>query len=461
MTARRAPCGRNCNAVASRSNVRTGTARAIVCRSGTLARRGPHLDPQPPVPPTAMSHTHTSQAVVRRISLGALPFALLLAACGGAPKPPATPASASSGSARPAASGSAPVAAVVIVSDDDFSGTPKEVFDRASAEFQAGHHQKARVLFDRVVVAEKARAQGQPLSKLGRDAEYNAALCSEALEDIRDARDRYRRAAVDGIGTSDATDALMRRARLDVELEDDDDLAQTTPLVLARPDLLPGDKAEVQALDSTVLAHKGDLAAARRLLDAAEKTLATVAVPAPQNASAVPFAEAELLRVQSLAVELQPVGSDFGQRLERRCELLQQAEESYVDAMKPGDLRWTIRAGVRIASMYVALHDALMAVPPPPSFSKSEDDKALFRAAMRYRYRVLVEKGLDLLERVLRLDGKLGTKSPWIDRARAVRAQLEQELADEKAALAKLPYSEKDIAEQLDKLAKKSGGKSP
>jgi tetratricopeptide (TPR) repeat protein len=393
-----------------------------------------------------------------RSSAGALPLVALLVACGGGvAKPAAAPSPASSASTAATASSSGPLAAVVIVSDDDLGGTPKEVFDRASIEFQAGNQRKARILFDRVVVAEKAR--GLPLTQLGRDAEYNAALCSEGLEEIRDARDRYRRAAEDGKGTTDSTDALMRRARLDIEIEDDDDLALTTPLVVARPDLPPGDKAEVQALDATVFAHKGDLVSAQKGLDAAEKTLAGVAVPAPQNASAVPYALGEILRARSLAVKLQPVGNDFGQKLEARCQFLQDAQEAYIDAMKPGDVRWTIRAGVRIASMYVALHDELVAVPAPPAFSKTEDDKTLFRAAMRYRYRVLVEKGLDLLERVLRLDGKAGVKSPWIERARGVRVRLEKELADEKAALAKLPYTEKDIADQLDKIAKKNAGK--
>jgi hypothetical protein len=405
-----------------------------------------------------MSNLSSARSLARRLFFVA-PAALLFAACGGTTPTPTTPTNATSPATS--TSGSAPLAAVVIVpSDDDVGGTPKEVFDRASLEFQAGHHDKARALFDRVVVAEKARAAGQPLSKLGRDAEYNAALCSEALEDIRDARDRYRRAADDAKGTPDVTDALMRRARLDVELEDDDDLAQTSPLVLALTDLLPGDKAEVQALESTVAAHKGELAEAQKKLDAAEKTLASVQVPAPQNASAVPYARGEILRAKSLGVKLQPVGNDFGVKLETRCQFLQDAQESYIDAMKPGDVRWTIRAGVRIASMYVALHDELMAVPPPPSFSKTEDDKTLFRAAMRYRYRVLLEKGLDLLDHVLRLDAKLATKSPWIDRARGVRVHLEKELADEKAEMAKLPYTEKDIAEQLDKIAKKAAKKT-
>jgi tetratricopeptide (TPR) repeat protein len=389
---------------------------------------------------------------------GALPLVVLLAACGGGvAKPAAAPGPAASTSSAAAPGSTGPIVAVVIVSDDELSGTSKEVFDRASIEFQAGHHQKARLLFDRVVVAEKTR--GLPLSQLGRDAEYNAALCSEALEEIRDARDRYRRAAEDGKGTSDSTDALMRRARLDVEIEDDDDLALATPLILARPDLPPGDKAEVQALDATVFAHKGDLVSAEKELDVAEKTLAGVAVPAPQNASAVPYSRGEILRAKSLAVKLQPVGNDFGQKLEARCQFLQDAQEAYIDAMKPGDVRWTIRAGIRIASMYVALHDELVAVPPPPAFSKTEGDKTLFRAAMRYRYRVLVEKGLDLLERVLRLDGKAGVKSPWIERARGVRVRLEQDLADEKAALAKLPYTEKDIADQLAIIAKKNAPK--
>jgi hypothetical protein len=308
-------------------------------------------------------------------------------------------------------------------------------------------------------MAEKSRQPPQPLTALGRAAEYDAALASEALDEVKDARERYRRMyddAKDVAGSTDATDALLRRARLDVELEDDDDLIATTPLLLARADLQTGDKAEALALQSTVFSHRSDPALAERDYKEARKLLDGIAEPAAENASAVPYAQGEILRMRSLSVKLQPVTNDVGVRLEQRCQYLQDAQRSYVEAMQPGDARWTIRAGIRIASMYVALHDELLAIPVPPSFSKTEDDKKLFRAAMRVRYRILLEKGIDLLEHVLQFDTRTQVKSGWLDRAKAIRGQLQQQLADEKAEIAKLPYTEKDIQEGLDRIAQRN-----
>ncbi len=74
---------------------------------------------------------------------------------------------------------------------------------------------------------------------------------------------------------------------------------------------------------------------------------------------------------------------------------------------------------------------------------------------MRLRYRILLQKGLTMMEHTVMLGERTGEASPWIDRARAAKGELEKGLQEQKAALAKLPYSEKELQKALDDLAKK------
>jgi hypothetical protein len=74
---------------------------------------------------------------------------------------------------------------------------------------------------------------------------------------------------------------------------------------------------------------------------------------------------------------------------------------------------------------------------------------------MRLRYRILLQKGLTMMEHTLMLSERTGEASPWIDRAREAKRQLEKSLQAQKSALSKLPYSEKELQKALDDLAKK------
>ena len=97
---------------------------------------------------------------------------------------------------------------------------------------------------------------------------------------------------------------------------------------------------------------------------------------------------------------------------------------------------------------------------PPPRGATDTEKKRLFQGAMNLRYRVLLEKGLEI-------DGahrdefgeRTGEGSSWIERARDAKRQLEKALNQEKEQLAKLPYSESQLEKALQDLAKQPPGK--
>jgi tetratricopeptide (TPR) repeat protein len=353
--------------------------------------------------------------------------------------------------------------AQIVGNDDDPGGTAAEVFERAKLEMAAGKLAHARTLFDRVVAADRAeRNDDGPPSPLGRAAAYNAALCAEQLEESKDARDRFRTLSQLAPDTSDALDALMRRARLDVELDDLADLAAATSAILPRSDLGKGERAESLALQALIMLKEGDLTSAEKqigkamaMVDPPEASAADKAsgVP-PQNAAAVHYAQGELLRAKGNAITFVPVPPDFSAKLEARCQRILDAEAAYIEAIKTKDVKWSVRAGYRVASLYVGLHDDLVVIPAPKS-ADTDERKALFRGAMRLRYRILLEKGLGTLEHTLNLEKATGVSSVWYGKARDAKATLEKQLQDEKAEIAKLPYTEADLQKALDDLAKK------
>ncbi|MBI2389757.1 MAG: hypothetical protein HYV09_09210 [Deltaproteobacteria bacterium] len=404
--------------------------------------------------------------------LASLILAAAAVACSGAPARPAaaTAATSQAGGApvgmRPAGTPET-AKAQIVPTDDDAGGTAAEVFERARLELTAGKYAHARVLFDRVVTAEAAEHPGAP-GPLGRAAAYNAALCSENLGDARDARDRFRALSKAAPGTSDAVDANLRRGRLDVEIEDWNDVGESAAVLLSSPDLSRWDRAEALALQALGMIHGAkDLSSAKKTVVQAEKLLEKKdkpdEVPPPHNAAAVHFARGDLLRAEGDAMafldDKDPsapiVAADFPVKMEARCQKILDAQDAYIDAINTRELAWAVRAGLRVATMYIELHRDVLAIPPPKS-ATTDEKKQLFKGAMRLRYRILLEKGLGTLDRTLNLETAVGAKTAWLEHARKAKATVEKQLADEKAELAKLPYSEEELKKALDNLSKKS-----
>ena len=121
-------------------------------------------------------------------------------------------------------------------------------------------------------------------------------------------------------------------------------------------------------------------------------------------------------------------------------------------AMEP---HWTAMSAYRIGVMYAKLHQELMAI-PPTSLVKTSAQRDLFFAMMHVRYRVLLEKGLEMMKRTAALATKTTEVGPWVERAKAAELDMTKAIEEEKAMLAKLPYTEETVQAALDDLEKKT-----
>jgi tetratricopeptide (TPR) repeat protein len=298
------------------------------------------------------------------------------------------------------------------------------------------------------------------------DYAFDLGLALEGMQDRVKARDTFLDLARRFPAGPKARSALVRAASLDAYLEDWTALAAIGDAMLSRADLEDVDR--IVALGSRGLARVElgeDTAGSKDIFDGLElsdqlhygaRDVLPVAV------AQLRFALGELRRVRSEKYVFDPSQPDFldkfVERLELRCGGLLDAQEAYAMAVRSIDPHWAAMSGYRVGEMYRKLHADLMRVPPPAT-SKTEKQKQMFFAFMHIRYRVLLERGLRELEQTIDLGERTADSSPWIQRARDAKREMQTALDDEKAQIAKMPFTEEEVKLALELEKKKSAPK--
>jgi hypothetical protein len=288
---------------------------------------------------------------------------------------------------------------------------------------------------------------------------FDLALALEGAQSRLEARNTFldlARRFPDGLR---ARSALVRAASLDAYVEDWQALSGIGDTLLARGDLEDIDR--LVALGSRGLARVelgDDSGASKDIFDGLEladllhygaRDVLPVAV------AQLRFALGELRRTRSERIAFEPLPPDFVAKLEERCGGLLEAQAAYAMAVRSIDPHWAAMSGYRVGEMYRKLHRDLMQIPPSPA-SRTEKDKQMFFAFMHVRYRVLLEKGLKELDQTIALGERTSDSSAWIQRARDAKAEMDVALADEKAQIAKMPFTEAEVNAALDQLQKKT-----
>jgi hypothetical protein len=310
---------------------------------------------------------------------------------------------------------------------------------------------------------------------------FDLALALEGMQERAQARDAFLDVARRFPDGPRARSALVRAASLDAYLEDWSALEGIGETLLARADI--DDLDRLVALGSRGLARvelgeaavksgaappaserANDAAAAKDVYDGLElaDTMHYGARDVlPVAVAQLRFALGELRRVRSeRIVFLDPMQPDFLERFSERCGLLLEAQEAYAMAVRSIDPHWAAMSGYRVGEMYRLLHRDLMRIPAPPQ-SKTERQKQIFYAFMHVRYRVFLEKGIKQIEETIALGERTADTSPWIQRARDAKAALVTALEDEKAQLAKMPFTEDEVKAAMELLRKRELARHP
>lgn len=339
------------------------------------------------------------------------------------------------------------VASPVVITprDDD----PHKRFDDAWKLLHAGRFREAAEAFDALAKADAPLDLVAASVFDGGIAWESAGERERALDHFRDAMRRF----PDGEAGHGAT---VRAVRALAYLERWSELSTAADALLARSDLSDLDRIEGLGAKALAIVEAGDADGAERNVSKARDIVEARRLgeggKLPVELAPVWFALGEIRRVRSEKIVFVPAPASFGEALERRCQGLLDAQSAFTDAMRSYDPHWAAMSGYRVGQLYQQLHRDVIDVPPPKTATTTAK-KQLFEGAMRLRYRVLLEKGLKMMEHTVSLGDQTGENSAWIARAREARADLERALASEKDALARLPYTEADLRRALDALA--------
>lgn len=324
---------------------------------------------------------------------------------------------------------------------------------------------------DAVEIFEILAASG-PDPKIVPMVIFDLGVAHEGLGNAAKARDRYLEVASRFPEGALARTALLRGAAMEAYLEEWVKLGVVANIFLARTDLDQIDRMSGLAARGLSKIEAGDdIGASRDVqdgLDIADAAQFGTSGRLPPAAAELRFALGEIRRVRSeriTFVNIEHPGvvpADFLFKIELRAQGLLDAQSSYADAMRSIDPHWIAMSSYRVGEMYRSLHRDLMAIPPTDQ-AKTDYQKQIFFGIMHVRYRVLLEKGLEMMNRTVAMGESQADSSAWVRRAEAAKAEMEIALLDERAAIARYPFTEEELQKALDIMEKKviSKGQKP
>ncbi len=323
--------------------------------------------------------------------------------------------------------------------------TEPDLFKRAERELLEGKYVDAKRDFELLLKSE-------PSQEILPSVLFDLGTVYEALGERESAQGAYHVLATKFPSLPVVRTALARCVWIHATLEQWTLLGDTGDALLQRSDLDPLDRMTALGARGLSRAELGDTKLAMRDvqngIDIMEDLHVGRSTKLPAAGAMLKFALAETRRVETERIELQPVGDDFVAKVSARCQGLLDAQRAYAEAMRTTDPQWAMMAGYRLGAMYQKLHHELMSI-PPDGFAKNEHQRQIFYGMMHVRYRALLDKALIMLNTTLDVADKVGDTSAWVARGKEQKAQMESAVAEEKAAIAKFPFTEEEIEKAL------------
>jgi hypothetical protein len=346
----------------------------------------------------------------------------------------------------------APVRVATTIVTPDAAVDVEELFVSGQTNLRQGRYASAAQAFDRIAEQE---GEGIWLER----ALFQGALAHEAQADLDGAAERFEQLGRRFPHSSWAAEALLRSMRLRLHREAWVQAGETARAFLERyPSSGPAGRIVAYAargLDLLAAEQQSEaeyfIAKGMEVVDQLELDRAG---RIPRDLAPLYFALGEARRRRAREARLSPDVKQFSARLERRCELLLEAQSAYSDSMRAYDAHWSTMAGYRVGELYEHLHEELMQIPPPRT--GTERERQLFEGAMRLRYSVLLNKAGSMLEHTLAMAQRTGEQSEWVRRTEQSQHQLEQYRQAEERALNQLPFSRAELERALDDLAARS-----
>jgi tetratricopeptide (TPR) repeat protein len=303
----------------------------------------------------------------------------------------------------------------------------RELFARGSQALRGGAFEEAVRLYASLLAEF-------PDSFLVEPALYNQGLCYDALSRFGEAAGAYGDLVARFPDSPDVEDALFRLAGSHERLEDFDGAVGALDALLARPDLDGIERIEALARKGAALIPLGRTDDARLALTEATRLYRQGRGISPSDSvfyySMAEFKLGEIVHDEMRGVALPPDDQILEAQLERKAELLLEAQRRYTSVIRIGDPHWAAAAAYRIGALYHHLWKDILAAPPPGELD--EEARAIYVEILRDRTRVLLEKAVLQWERTLKLARRLRLDNEWVDSTTRDLAEIREELEIEK-----------------------------
>lgn len=379
-----------------------------------------------------------------------LPLAPLLFSLGCATQSVQPPTSPPSGEANTIPPTKGIRTSTAVISSDGHEGTASELFEKGKQLLLQEKFAEAAECFDLVLKAD-------PEPKLAAMALMQGGLAREGNGDREGALTRYQMLLQQHPQDDLAKAAMMRRGRVLIQLEKWKELSEASDQLLERGDLSVSE--QIEALGSKALGQveNSEVESANLLVSRArtlmEKHHVGEAGRIPHEAALVFFAQGEVRKSKSETIVFEPPSANFSIAFEERAAGLLEAQSSYTDAMRTTDPFWATWAGYRVGQLYQQLHHDVMMVKPPEKAS-SEKDRKLYDGAVQLRYRVLLQKGLKMMQSTVKMNERVGETNAWGQRAREAIVQLEKAIEAANAVIQKVGVSEETLKAGMQQMEK-------
>ena len=277
-----------------------------------------------------------------------------------------------------------------------------------------------------------------PDSDLVPLALYNSGLCYDELRRFHEAAAAYSSLIERYPQSPDVTDALFRLAGSCENIEAwDDTIAVFDRLLQEQKDLKGVERIEALARKGSAMMQVGRQSDARWVLEEAVRIYRAGRGVSPSDSiyhySMAQFKLAQIVHDEMRSVDLPSDEALIEEMLEKKAQLLLDAQRLYTKVIRIGHPKWAAAAAYRIGSLYHHLWEDIFNAPVPDDIEG--EAKKIYFEILSDRIRVLLRKAVVQWERTLKLAVRLGLDNEWIDSTNRDLAKIRKILAIEESGV--------------------------
>lgn len=290
----------------------------------------------------------------------------------------------------------------------------EQLFSRGTALLQRGQCQAAVRYYDRLAKYFVASHYVAP-------ALYNAGLCLERIRDFKGAITRFEEFAKRFPEVPDARNARLHLLSLEVQLKAYDSALKRAEALLVDQALSLEERIEAMAARAQSLYGLGRFGEAERqaldTLSYYDSVQGEIHLGPLDAVASANFLLAEVRQSRAALVSFNATTRlEQHQALERRANLILEAQREYLATIRRASPYWAVAAGYQIGRMYEAMWTELAAAPIPGDVPEKEHE--VYRSELKEIIRPLVQHAVRYWELTLRMVERTGVRSEWTDRVR-------------------------------------------